>query len=151
MTENEEIAIKTFRSGYNCAQAVLTAYADELNFDSGKALSIATGFGGGMGRLQETCGAVTGAFMVISLYCCNKYKEITERKDNSYAMIREFDRKFREIHGTSNCRKLLNCDLLTEEGRQKMISEKLHESVCEKCVIDAVRILDEMLVISHQS
>lgn len=53
-------AIESFRSGLNCAQAVVTAYADELNFDNNLALSVSCGFGGGMGRLQETCGAVTG-------------------------------------------------------------------------------------------
>jgi C_GCAxxG_C_C family probable redox protein len=145
MTENEEIAMITFRSGYNCAQAVLTTFADEMGYDYDKALNITTGFGAGMGRLQQTCGAVTGGFMVISIYCSNKYRDIADRKENTYALIREFDGRFREMHGSSNCRELTGCDLLTEEGRQKMISENIHESVCEKCVTGSVKILEELM------
>ena len=145
MTANEEIAMITFRSGYNCAQAVVTTFADALNFDYDQALSIAAGFGGGMGRLQRTCGAVTGAFMVISFYCDNIYKNDPERKDKTYKMIRGFTFRFEESHGTSICRELLGIDLLSENGRQEMKDKNLHESVCEKCVMSAARILDEML------
>jgi C_GCAxxG_C_C family probable redox protein len=62
MEKKEDKAIGLFKSGLNCAQSVLTAYAEELDFDKNLALSISCGFGGGMGRLQETCGAVTGSF-----------------------------------------------------------------------------------------
>jgi len=116
-----------------------------MDFDYDMALNIATGFGGGMGRLQETCGAVTGAFMVIGIYCSNKYRDSGERKDKSYSMIREFAGKFTEIHGTTSCSELLGCDLLTEEGMQKMISESLHESICEQCVIHSVGLLEALM------
>lgn len=66
----EEKAIVSFKAGLNCAQAVLTAYADDLSFDNNLALSVSCGFGGGMGRLQQTCGAVTGSFMVLGIYNC---------------------------------------------------------------------------------
>lgn len=61
-------AIDSFRAGNNCAQSVLLAFKDDFNFDENLASKISVGFGGGMGRLQEKCGAVTGAFMVIGLY-----------------------------------------------------------------------------------
>lgn len=70
----EEKAIEPFRAGLNCAQAVLAAYSDDLNFDKNLALNISCGFGGGMGRIQETCGAVTGSFMVLSIYNGKKYR-----------------------------------------------------------------------------
>ena len=76
----EEKAIESFRSGLNCSQAVVTAYSEQLNYDDKLALSISCGFGGGMGRLQETCGAVTGSFMVLGIYNCNKMREIRKEK-----------------------------------------------------------------------
>lgn len=117
MTE-EEIAISNFNTGLNCAQAVLSAYADTLNFDKDIALSIACGFGGGMGRLQETCGACTGSFMVLGIFICSKYKDNRERKEKTYAMIMDFSQRFRAIYGTTDCSDLLKCDLKTEAGRK---------------------------------
>jgi len=145
MEQKSEKAISTFRSGFNCAQAVVMAYADQLKFDTSLALSISTGFGGGMGRLQETCGAVTGAFMVLGVHNCKTYSDNAERKAKTYAMIQEYDKKFKAIHHTTNCKELLGCDLKTPEG-QKILSEKnLHETVCTKCISDSVTILEELL------
>lgn len=87
MENIEENAISTFRSGLNCSQAVFAAYSEKLRFDKELALSISAGFGGGMGRLQETCGAVTGAFMVIGVYTSQKNPDNIDRKGKSYAMI----------------------------------------------------------------
>lgn len=72
MKTKAEKAIAYFNSGLNCAQSVFTAYAEEFNIDPELAISISCGFGGGMGRLQETCGAVTGAFMVLGMHNCQK-------------------------------------------------------------------------------
>ena len=60
-------AVACFNNGFNCAQAIFTAYCDELGLDEETALKIACGFGAGMGRLQETCGAVSGAYLAIGL------------------------------------------------------------------------------------
>ena len=76
----EEKAIRSFKSGLNCAQAVLTSYSDELKFDNNMALSVACGFGGGMGRLQETCGAVTGSFMVLGIHTVKNSQITTAEK-----------------------------------------------------------------------
>ena len=62
-----EKAVEFFNNGYNCAQSVFCTYCEELGISKESAAKIAGGFGGGMGRLQEVCGAVTGAFMVLSL------------------------------------------------------------------------------------
>jgi len=67
MEQKAFLAINSFRSGYNCAQSVLYAFKDDFDFDENLALDISVGFGGGMERLQEKCGAVTGAFMVMGL------------------------------------------------------------------------------------
>jgi len=145
MVNIEEQAIKTFRSGFNCAQAVLTAYSEKLGFDNKLALSVSCGFGGGMGRLQETCGAVTGAFMVLGIYNSGKYTENKDRKEKSYAMVREFNQKFTSIYETTSCKELLGCDLNTSEGQQFAKEHNVHETICERCISDAVNILEGLM------
>jgi C_GCAxxG_C_C family probable redox protein len=141
----EEKAIESFRSGFNCAQAVLTAYSDKLNFDNKLALSISCGFGGGMGRLQETCGAVTGSYMVLGVHNCNKFTDNKDRKEETYSMIQKFNEKFKKINGATDCKSLLKCDLKTEEGHRYMKENNLSAIVCEKCISDAVRIVEEIM------
>jgi C_GCAxxG_C_C family probable redox protein len=145
MKSKVDNAISSFRSGLNCAQSVLTAYTDELNVDNSLAMSISCGFGAGMGRLQQTCGAVTGAFMAIGIYNCKKFTDNKDRKENTYAMIQRFNDNFKSIHGVTDCKSLINCDLRTEEGRRYLAENNLHEKVCEKCISDAVGIVDELI------
>jgi C_GCAxxG_C_C family probable redox protein len=145
MNSKQLKALQSFRAGLNCAQAVLTAYSEEMDFDKSLALRISCGFGGGMGRLQETCGAVTGAFMVLGIYYCSRFKDDKDRKEATYAAIRKFDEKFKTIYGTSDCKLLLNADLNTGEGRQYIKEHRLHDTICEKCIADAVAIANELI------
>jgi len=145
MTNHCQNAITIFRTGMNCAQAVLTTFSKELNFDIESAAEISSGFGGGMGRLQETCGAVTGAFMVLGIYTSRKYSDTAQRKENLYTLIQEFNSRFSAIHKTTNCRLLLGIDLKTPEGRRVMSAQNLSEHVCEKCITDSVLILEELI------
>jgi C_GCAxxG_C_C family probable redox protein len=145
MKNKEEQAIDFFRSGLNCAQAVLTSYSDTLNIDNRFASIISSGFGGGMGRLQDTCGAVTGAYMVLGIKNGKKYSDNSVIKEETYSMIQKFSEKFTLMNGTTNCRNLLKCDLRTEEGQQFAHENNLFETVCEKCVSDSIRIIDELI------
>jgi C_GCAxxG_C_C family probable redox protein len=145
MKSKEEIAVEAFRSGLNCAQSVLLAYADEMNLDRKLALSISCGFGGGMGRLQETCGAATGSFMAMGIHYCRKPTDNKERKEATYAAIQKFSKEFTTIHGTMNCRELINVDLKTEDGHRILKESNLSENVCEKCIIDAVKLTEEII------
>jgi C_GCAxxG_C_C family probable redox protein len=146
MTKNmRKRAIESFRAGLNCTQAVVTSYSGELNFDKDLGLQIACGFGGGMGRLQETCGAVTGSFMVLGIYTCAKFAENSRRKEETYSMIQKFDEKFKQLHGTTNCHSLLNCDLRTEEGHRYAKENNLFETICEKCITDSMEIIDGLI------
>lgn len=138
-------AVETFRSGYNCAQAVVMTFAKELNFDESQASALAVGFGGGMGRMQEKCGAVTGAFMVLGMYNSKIHADNLSRKMESYAMIQKFDDKFKSIHGATDCRSLLKCDIRSEEGHHYAKENNLFEKICEKCLADSVRLVDEMI------
>lgn len=105
-----EKAKSLFESGYNCCQAVLCAYADELGLDETTAIKIASSFGGGMGRLREVCGAVSGMFMVCGLR--DGYTNIDgvnahEEKMSHYERIQELARKFINENGSIICRELL--------------------------------------------
>jgi C_GCAxxG_C_C family probable redox protein len=145
MKSKEEKAILSFRSGLNCAQAVLTGYSDDLSFDTSLALNISCGFGAGMGRLQETCGAVTGSFLVLSIYNGNKYSENKDKKEMTYSMIQKFSEKFRLAHGATDCKSLIRCDLKTEEGQRYARENKIFETLCESCISDSITIVEELI------
>jgi C_GCAxxG_C_C family probable redox protein len=145
MESIEEKAIRTFRSGLNCAQAVLTAYSEEMKFDNNLALSVSCGFGGGMGRLQETCGAVTGSFMVLGIFNCKKLTDNKDRKEATYSMIQKFSQEFKQLNGTTDCMELLKCDLKTEEGNRFAKENNLFGTICEKCISDSVRIINKLI------
>ena len=140
-----ERALESFRGGLNCAQAVVTAFSEELNYDKNMALSISCGFGAGMGRLQDTCGAVTGSFMVLGIVNCRKFTDNKERKEATYGMVQKFNNKFKQIHGTLDCSSLLNCDLKTEEVNRFAKENNLFGTVCEKCISDSIGILEEII------
>ncbi len=140
-----DIGVESFRNGLNCAQSVLTTYAPELNIDNKLAKDIASGFGGGMGKLQLTCGAVTGSFMVLSQYNSRIYMDDKKSKEKTNFMIQKFSDNFISIHGTMDCSSLLNCDLKTEEGQNYARENNLYEKVCEKCVSDSIDIIEELI------
>ncbi|MGE5314989.1 MAG: C-GCAxxG-C-C family protein [Acidobacteriota bacterium] len=145
LSATQEQALESFTSGLNCAQSVITSYAERFGFDEALAADIACAFGGGMGRLQKTCGAVTGAFMALSIYNAGVSADAKERKEKTYQMVQAFNRRFTEMHGTTQCRSLLGCDLNTEMGREYAKTHNLTESVCRKCVLHAVQIVDELI------
>ena len=134
-------AIESFRSGLNCAQAVITSYSDRMNYENNLALSISCGFGAGMGRLQETCGAVTGSFMVLGIHNCKMFLDNKERKEATYSMIQKFSEKFKLLNGSTDCISLLKCDLKTEEGNRFAKENNLFGTVCEKCISDSIKII----------
>jgi C_GCAxxG_C_C family probable redox protein len=146
-TKNDrtEKTLVEFRGGLNCAQAVFTAYADDLDLDRDLALNISCGFGAGMGRLQETCGAVTGAFMVLSIYSGKKHSDNVSKKAEAYSLIQKFDEEFKQLNGSSNCKSLIKCDLRSEEGHNFAVQNNLFRTVCDKCVSDALSILSELI------
>ena len=132
-SNRSETALAMFSQGYNCAQSVVAAYCDETGMDKGTALKVAASFGGGMARMGQTCGALTGAFMVLGLKCASNI----DAKDKFYAMVNEFTDKFKAMHGqTITCPGLLGCDIKTAEGKQKS------KAVCHGFVKDAVELIE---------
>jgi C_GCAxxG_C_C family probable redox protein len=145
MTSRAENAVTCFKGGFNCAQAVFSTYAPLLGIEAEKALAIARGFGAGMGRTQEVCGAVTGAFMLIGLAKGMPEKNDSAAKEETYRLVQEFSSRFAEANGSTLCKTLLGCNLLTEEGQRFFKEKDLHNLKCVKYVRDCARMVEESL------
>lgn len=137
-------AAEQFRAGANCSQAVFGEFAEECGIDAASALKSACGFGGGMGRLGGTCGAVTGAIMAIGLLGSGPDPLDPIAKARVYALVRSFIEEFEARHQTISCRELLNCDISTPQGHEEASRLGLFETECPTYVEDAVEILEEM-------
>jgi C_GCAxxG_C_C family probable redox protein len=142
--DHSEQAKELFLSGYNCAQSVLLSYAGELKFSKELAQKLAAGFGAGMGRTQETCGAVTGAIMVLGMLKGETVNNNEELKAAAYGSVKDLTARFVSSFKTTRCRDLVGCDLNTPEGAAHFKEEKMMENVCAPCVIRAVEILQEL-------
>jgi C_GCAxxG_C_C family probable redox protein len=125
----------------NCAQAVLTGFCEELGLDCNLALKMAQGFGGGMGRSGETCGAVTGAYMVLGL----KYSRgnSPESKEKMYQIIKDFAQKFKQKNGSILCRGLLGYDVSKPEELAIIKDKSLFAKLCPSFVRSSVEILEK--------
>jgi C_GCAxxG_C_C family probable redox protein len=145
MANKKDIAEKYLREGRNCSQAVLLAFSKDYNLTRDLASAIACGFGAGMGRMQGTCGAVTGAFMVIGLETGTWDLTQESLKEAAYQLVKSFDSQFKEKHKTTICSELLKCDLNTDEGKTCYKKNELKEKVCMKCVRNSVGILESIL------
>lgn len=114
---------------YNCCQAVVCAYCDEYGVQDETVFKLAEGFGGGMGGMRETCGAVTGAFMAISIANSAGKKEVpTETKAQTYAYVSELAEAFQKKQGSILCREL-----------------KTNRTACIQCVQTAAELVENFL------
>lgn len=137
--KKSEIAKEKFQC-YNCCQSVLISFSEELGLREGTALKLTSGFGGGMG-MGETCGAVTGAYMVLGLK--NTPSEtIQETKAKIKAMVKEFNHKFIEKHGSLKCKDLIGYDLSIPEEAEMASAENVFDTICPGLVSSSVEILD---------
>jgi C_GCAxxG_C_C family probable redox protein len=146
-SEKSDDVIKTlacFKEGFNCTQAVLSTFGPQFGLDRESAIRIAKAFGSGMG-MGETCGAVTGALMVIGLKHAGLKGRSLFSKDRTEDIAREFAARFKARNGTTECRELLGCDLGTPEGIKTAKKEKHFKKHCPKFVRDAAEILEEIL------
>ncbi|MBN2403542.1 MAG: C_GCAxxG_C_C family protein [Spirochaetes bacterium] len=145
MSKRSDIAVQKFKEGYNCAQAVLFSFCDELQIEKDLALKLACGFGAGIGRKQEVCGAVTGSAMVLGKKYGRGEREEISATENTYTIVREFIHKFEKKNGSIICGRLLNgCELLSQEGKKYFQENDLITRICIPCVKSAVEILEEM-------
>jgi C_GCAxxG_C_C family probable redox protein len=144
--ERSERAVAKFVEGYNCAQAVFFSFCDDLCLDKDKALKIACGFGAGMGRKEEVCGAVSGGIMVIGAKYGRGENDDRKATEITYAKIRELMNQFSITHGTYICRELLcGCELTTPEGQKTYLGNDYFNKVCKRCVKSVVEIVENII------
>lgn len=126
-------ALALFKEGFSCSQAVFAVYAKDLGMDYEMALKVSQAFGGGMGGMRGECGAVTGAYMVISLLYGRTKAEDGEARLKTFTMVKDFAKRFKEKQGSTVCR-----DLLENKSGS-------HYDMCSDYVKDACIILEELL------
>ncbi len=139
-----DAAVGEFRNGCACSQAIMGVYGPRYGLDAGRAMRVAAGFAGGM-RMAETCGAVTGAFMVFGLACSDDNCKTVEGRQAAYGAITSFAGQFSQRHGSLVCRELLGCDISTPEGAKVAQEKGLFRTTCEQLVRDAAELLETML------
>lgn len=145
MSDKVKQVKETFFSGFNCSQSVLSTFAPELGLSSELSLRVAGALGAGMGRMGHVCGAVTGAFLTIGLASAKTKPGEEAERDRGYALVQAFTKRFVELHGTINCRELIDVDLSTDAGLNAAREKGVFQSQCARFVQDAVRILEEVL------
>lgn len=139
-----ERAKELFLEGYNCSQAVVGAFADEMGMDFHTAVKMASSFGGGMGRLREVCGAVSGMFLVAgALYGYDGPKDFSAKKEH-YERIQFLAGKFREKTGSIVCRELLGIEGKDSDPTPgERTKEYYKRRPCQEMVALASKILEE--------
>ncbi len=146
MNTKSEIATAKLSEGYNCAQAVFYSFCEVLEFDKDLALRMVCGFGAGMGRKEEVCGAVTGGIVVIGTKYGRGEKADPTATELTYKKTKELMERFAERHGSYICRKLINdCELTTEEGQKQFKENDLLNKICAPCVQSVVEILENVI------
>ncbi|HNW50527.1 MAG TPA: C-GCAxxG-C-C family protein [Prolixibacteraceae bacterium] len=144
MVSKEEVidnALIRFNEGYACSQSVLLAFNKYFDLDEKTAKLISSTFGGGMGRLREKCGALTGGFMVIGLAMGNEKPDDMDTKLQAYSLVRELNKKFEEKYETSSCKELLK----KYATPQQVDARVHHQLICQQVVVEAVELVYDLL------
>lgn len=145
MNKHEELAGKYFTDGYNCAQAVFAAFHKEMEMSESQALKMSSAFGGGMGRLREVCGAVSGMFMVLgTLYGYDDAKAGDEKKE-LYSRVQALANEFKNEYKTIICRELLGVDGAEKPEPSPRNPEYYEKRPCLAFVRSAAKILSEFI------
>lgn len=149
MMTNEErikLAVDQFMSGFNCAQSVVSAFADQYGFTREQALHMSASFGAGIGRMRLTCGAVCGMLQLAGLEHCALEGNDRKAKSENYALVQRLADEFRRRNGSITCRELLG---LRKEQRSAEASERTPEYYatrpCARMIESAARIWVEHL------
>lgn len=145
MSEKVEKAKELFKQGYNCSQAVLGVFCEELGMDFDTAMKIACSFGGGMGRMREVCGTVSGIFMAAGLAFASASDSQVEKGEH-YKRIQELAKRFRDKNGSIICRELLEGVETSTVPKPSDRTETYYKKrPCVDLVGDAVEILEEYM------
>ena len=147
MLSRVEDAVKTFESGYNCAQSVFAIYADLFGIDRETALKMASSMGGGIGRMREVCGVVSAMALLAGLKEGNTDPEDEQAKEAIYLLTRQMADKFKEKHQTIICRELLGIESMEKSAKPSLRTDSYYNTrPCSKLVATAAGIVEEMLL-----
>ena len=145
MTQHGKISENLFCEGYNCAQAVLCAFEDVTGLNRENAALIASSFGGGLARMREVCGAVSGAAIVLGLARGYSSPKDHDAKTAHYHLVQEFAARFREENGSIICRELLGGAAGHGPDPEKRSESYYRKRPCPALVRQAAEILDSLL------
>ncbi len=152
MTERSEKAKELFKSGYNCSQSVLGVFAEELGMDFDTAMKISSSFGGGMGRMREVCGTVSGMFMAAGLMFGPSDNSDPKAKGELYKRIQELANRFKNQNGSIICRELLEGVTSSNTPIPSERNEEYYKKrPCVELVGDAVEIFEQYLLETKES
>lgn len=147
MQSRVDEAVKTFESGYGCAQAVFSTYADLFGMDKETALRLASPMGGGIGRMREVCGAVSAMALLAGLKDGNTDPSDEDGRERIYLLVREMGDLFRAENGSIICRELLGIKTREQSARpDKRTAEYYDGRPCSRLVASAAKIVEEMLL-----
>ncbi len=139
-------AMALFKEGYNCSQAVMLAFADKYDIEESAAVKLASSFGGGMGRMREVCGAVSGMFMVAGLLYGYDDPKAREEKADHYARIQELAAEFTKLNGSIVCRELLGLSQKKDEPTPSERTDEYYKKrPCEQLVGIAAAIMEQYI------
>jgi len=138
-------AVESFAGGLSCPQAILSTYGPELGLDRETAIRLAEGFAGGIAGTGRTCGAVTGAFMVLGLKHGRTEDSDLDAKAKTTKLVRKFISQFESKNGSIVCRDLIGCEIDTPEKVKDAKEKLLFATICQGVIRDAAEILEELL------
>ena len=140
-----DYALASFRNGFTCSAAVFSAFSEDLGLDQETAKRCSCGFGAGISKTGNICGAVSGSILVIGL----KYGKTKQGDDaateKTRALVREFMQEFTKRHGSVNCTELLGYNLSNPDEYEMARHNKLFVTKCPELVGDATAILEKIL------
>ncbi len=131
-------------NGCACSQAILVTYSRADGLDSKHAMKLSAGFGAGM-CMAKTCGAVTGAFMVLGMHVCGDDCNTSSGREKVYAAVKDFAARFESRNKSTCCKDLLGCDISTKDGMKVARDRNLFKTTCTEMVRNAAEILEDML------
>jgi C_GCAxxG_C_C family probable redox protein len=144
MTKSDD-ALANFQSGFTCSSVVFSSFSRDLGLDPETAKKIGCGFGAGISKTGNICGAVSGAIMVIGLKYGKTIKGDDAATEKSRALVREFMQEFIVRNGSVNCTELLGYNLSNPDEYARARESKLFVTKCPGLVADAVTILEKIL------
>lgn len=141
-------AVDLFKSGCNCSQSVICAYCDLFGLDTHDAMRVSESFGGGMGRMRLTCGAVSGMFMLVGLKYSQGVPKDLATRTKVYGIVQDLAQKFKNKHGSIICSELLGVNLPKDTGATptERTPEFYKKRPCLKCIEDCARLVEENLI-----